>query len=130
MRFGVLGPLAVWRDGEQAEIGGLRVRMLLALLLLDAGRTVGSARLIDEIWAESPPSGAANALQSLVSRLRMALDPVAVELAPGGYRLAVEPEAVDAHRFERLAAEMTGLITHLGRVMMECLATPLRPAAE
>src|SRR5215467_7401414 len=105
MRFGVLGPLAAWRNGEQAEIGGLRVRMLLALLLLDAGRAVGSARLIDEIWAESPPAGAANALQSLVSRLRTVLEPVDVELTPGGYRLAIEPEAIDARRFERLAAE-------------------------
>jgi predicted ATPase/DNA-binding SARP family transcriptional activator len=105
MRFGILGTLAVWRDGDPVEIGGLRVRMVLALLLLDAGRTVSSARLIDEVWAESPPAGAANALQSLVSRLRPAVEPAAVELAPGGYRLAVEPESVDALRFERLAAE-------------------------
>src|SRR6266851_4038350 len=33
-------------------------------------------------------------------------------------------------RFERLKAEMTGLVAHLGQVMLECLATPLRPAAE
>ena len=105
MRFGILGALAVWRDGEPVEVGGPRVRMLLALLLLDAGRTVSSARLIDELWADSPPDGAANALQSLVSRLRAAVQPVAVEVAPGGYRLAVEPDAVDAQRFERLAAE-------------------------
>jgi predicted ATPase/DNA-binding SARP family transcriptional activator len=105
VRFGILGPLAVWRDGDPVEIGGLRVRMVLAMLLLDAGRTVSSGRLIDEIWAESPPAGVANALQSLVSRLRTAVEPVAVELAPGGYRLAVEPEAIDARRFERLAAE-------------------------
>src|SRR5438477_1896560 len=32
--------------------------------------------------------------------------------------------------FERLKAEMTGLIAHLGQVMLDCLATPLRPAAE
>ena len=86
MEFGILGPLAVWRDGEPVEIGGPRVRMPLALLLLDAGRTVSSARLIDELWADSPPPGAANALQSLVSRLRAVVDPVAVERAPGGYR--------------------------------------------
>ena len=47
MRFGILGPLAVWRDGEPVEIGGLRVRMVLVLLLLDACRTVSSARLIE-----------------------------------------------------------------------------------
>src|SRR6266581_3516970 len=32
--------------------------------------------------------------------------------------------------FERLKAEMTGLVAHLGQVMLDCLATPLRPAAE
>src|ERR1700676_3785218 len=32
--------------------------------------------------------------------------------------------------FDRLAAEMTGLVAHLGQVMLECLAAPLRPAAE
>ncbi|GHJ36268.1 hypothetical protein Sm713_18770 [Streptomyces sp. TS71-3] len=43
-----------------------------------------------------------NALQSQVSRLRGRLH-LAVEAVPGGYRLAVEPQAVDAHRFEHLA---------------------------
>ena len=32
--------------------------------------------------------------------------------------------------FERLATEMTGLVAHLGQVMLEGLAAPLRPAAE
>src|SRR5712692_3547168 len=32
--------------------------------------------------------------------------------------------------FERLKAEMTGLIAHLGQIMLDSLATPLRPAAE
>jgi N-formylglutamate amidohydrolase len=32
--------------------------------------------------------------------------------------------------FERLKAEMTGLIAHLGQVMLECLAGPSRTAAE
>src|SRR6266700_3039736 len=32
--------------------------------------------------------------------------------------------------FERLKAEMTGLLAHLGQVMLERLAAPLRPAAE
>ena len=46
-----------------------------------------------------------HALQSLVSRLRRALgDAALVAQTPGGYRLALEPADVDAHRFERLAA--------------------------
>ncbi|MBO0687017.1 MAG: winged helix-turn-helix domain-containing protein, partial [Candidatus Dormibacteraeota bacterium] len=70
MRFGILGPLAAWRDGKEVPVGGRRVRMLLALLLLDPGRPVPAARLVDELWGAEPPADAANALQSLVSRLR------------------------------------------------------------
>lgn len=47
---------------------------------------------------------AANALQSQVSRLRKRLS-LDIEATPAGYRLAVGPDDVDVHRFERLAAE-------------------------
>ncbi|MEQ0565728.1 BTAD domain-containing putative transcriptional regulator [Amycolatopsis sp. NEAU-NG30] len=105
MRIALLGPLrAAQDDGTPVDIGGARLRMLLARLALDAGRAVPADTLIDGLWGTEPPSDAANALQSLVSRLRKAL-PVAVESGPGGYRLAVTAGDVDAERFERLAAE-------------------------
>ncbi|RCV49573.1 BTAD domain-containing putative transcriptional regulator [Marinitenerispora sediminis] len=110
MRFGILGPVDVrLADGSPLAVGGPRVRALLALLLLDAGRPVGTDRLLDGLYGAEPPAAAANALQSQVSRLRRALRPVSggrelVERLPGGYRIAVAPEDVDAHRFERLAA--------------------------
>ncbi|NBH04993.1 helix-turn-helix domain-containing protein, partial [Amycolatopsis sp. SID8362] len=105
MRVALLGPLrAAEDDGTPIDIGGARLRMLLARLALDAGRAVPADALVDGLWGGEPPSDAANALQSLVSRLRKAL-PVAVESGPGGYRLAVAREDVDAERFERLAAE-------------------------
>ncbi|MBX6769909.1 MAG: winged helix-turn-helix domain-containing protein, partial [Actinomadura rubrobrunea] len=107
MRFGVLGPVEARRDdGSVLSIGGPRVRALLAMLLLDAGRVVPAERLIDGLYGERPPAGAANALQSQVSRLRKALgDAALVEGTAAGYRLAVDPERVDAHRFERRARE-------------------------
>ncbi|MGW3619442.1 BTAD domain-containing putative transcriptional regulator [Micromonospora arida] len=106
MRFRILGPTqVVLADGREVPVGGPRLRALLTLLLLDAGRVVSAERLIDGLYGEQPPRGAANALQSQVSRLRQALpaehDPV--ELHPAGYRLAVDPDDVDAYRFERLA---------------------------
>ncbi|MEU4424718.1 BTAD domain-containing putative transcriptional regulator [Actinoplanes sp. NPDC024001] len=102
MRFGFLGPLrAEHPDGRPIPLGGRRLRALLAMLLLDAGRPVGIERLIDGLYGEQPPAGAGNALQSQVSRLRQALP---VELGPAGYRLAVEPGEVDVHRFTELAA--------------------------
>jgi predicted ATPase len=42
-------------------------------------------------------------LQALISRLRRA--GLAVEAAPNGYRLAIDPDCVDAHRFAELAAD-------------------------
>ncbi|MCG5455896.1 winged helix-turn-helix domain-containing protein [Micromonospora sp. PSH03] len=106
MRFRILGPTqVVLADGREVPVGGPRLRALLALLLLDAGRVVSAERLIDGLYGEHPPRGAANALQSQVSRLRQALpaghDPV--EFHPAGYRLAVDPDDVDAYLFERLA---------------------------
>ncbi|MPZ29044.1 MAG: AfsR/SARP family transcriptional regulator [Micromonosporaceae bacterium] len=107
MRFGILGPTQVQRDDGQAVVlGGPRLRALLARLLVDPGRVVGTERLIDDLYGSQPPDGAGNALQSQVSRLRRALpEPSLVELHPAGYRLAVDPDQVDAHRFERLAAD-------------------------
>jgi predicted ATPase/DNA-binding SARP family transcriptional activator len=109
--FSILGGVEARRaDGAPVPLGGPRPRSLLALLLLDAGHVVGVERLIDGLYGDHPPAGAANALQSQISRLRRGLRDAAgqdglVELHPAGYRLAVDPEDVDAHRFERLARQ-------------------------
>ncbi|MFJ9784373.1 BTAD domain-containing putative transcriptional regulator [Amycolatopsis sp. NPDC101161] len=107
MRFGVLGAVAAWgEDGTQVAVGGPRSRTLLALLALEAGRFVPAERLIDGMYGEYPPDGAANALQSQVSRLRTALKDLApVEFTAAGYRLVVQPDEVDVHAFESLARE-------------------------
>ncbi len=62
MRFGILGAVEVRRGGDVLPVGGPLVRALLAILLLDAGRLVPTERLIDGLYGEDPPSGAANAL--------------------------------------------------------------------
>ncbi|MBT2211539.1 BTAD domain-containing putative transcriptional regulator [Actinomadura sp. NEAU-AAG7] len=104
MWFGVLGAVEV--RGAEGAVGGPRVRGLLAMLLLEAGRVVAAERLIDGLYGEEPPKGAANALQSQVSRLRRGLgDAGLVEGHAAGYRLAVAPELVDVHEFGRLARD-------------------------
>ncbi|GGO70487.1 BTAD domain-containing putative transcriptional regulator [Nonomuraea cavernae] len=106
MRFEILGPAkVVGDDGAPVSLGGPRVRGLLTLLALDAGRVVGAEHLVDHLYGERPPEGVANALQSQVSRLRRALGRDRIEFHPAGYRLAADPEDVDARRFERLAGE-------------------------
>src|ERR671935_2091896 len=102
----MLGPFEVrMDDGVFAEVPGARLRGLLIALALEPGHVVPKATLVDWIWGERPPSDAANALQRLVSRLRKALPEGLVEGQTGGYRLTVEPDTVDAVRFERLIGQ-------------------------
>ncbi len=103
MIVGVLGPLQVEQNGHEVAVGGGRLRALLARLALDAGRAVTAGALVDAVWDTDLPADQTHSLQSLVSRLRRALgDAELVAQVPGGYGLQAE---VDAHRFERLAAE-------------------------
>lgn len=100
----MLGPFEVRTDdGGLADVPGARLRGLLIALALKPGHVVPKASLVDWIWGEHLPADATNALQRLVSRLRKALPNGAVESRTDGYRLTVEPDAVDAVRFERLA---------------------------
>ncbi|MFD4110473.1 ATP-binding protein [Streptomyces sp. NPDC058650] len=69
---------------------------------------MSTGALIAQVWADDDPAADQDrtaALQALVGRLRRALGHEAIVSAPGGYRLAADPDAVDLHRFERLAAE-------------------------
>lgn len=102
----MLGPFEVRADdGDPADVPGARLRGLLVALALRPGHVVPKATLVDWIWGEHPPADATNALQRLVSRLRKALPEGSVEGRTDGYRLTVEPDAVDAVRFERLLGQ-------------------------
>ncbi|MBE1590626.1 BTAD domain-containing putative transcriptional regulator [Nonomuraea angiospora] len=111
MRFGVLGPLAVWTDaGESVTVPGLKVRALLVDLLVHEGHPVSADRLVDDLWGAEPPGNPAGALQVRVSQLRKAFEDaepggknLVVSRAPG-YLLRHEDGAVDAARFAALLA--------------------------
>ncbi|MEV4532743.1 BTAD domain-containing putative transcriptional regulator [Asanoa sp. NPDC049518] len=105
MQIGILGPLAVTADGQPVEVGGARLRALLTRLALDPGRPVGTEALADAVWGDAQPTDLANALQSLVSRLRRTVPGIPVLLGPGGYRLDLPADAVDAERFTTLARD-------------------------
>src|SRR3954470_11412279 len=112
MDFRILGALEVFHGGRAVAVGGSRQRMLLAVLLLHPNESLGTDRLIDELWGERPPTTAAKTVQVHISRLRKALSECSangsgelIVTGGGGYRLRIDPESVDAHRFERLLAE-------------------------
>src|SRR5512134_649340 len=108
MEFRVLGALEVLRDGRALPLGGPRQRSVLAILLLRANQVVSNDRLIDELWAESPPDTARTALQVHVSQLRKVLGHDAIETGSNGYLLRVEDGELDLERFEALVRRAGG----------------------
>ena len=129
MRIGLLGPLEVTdRAGRPVEVGGARLRTLLILLALDAGRVVTAGRLVDGVWGDDPPSVAPNAQQSLISRLRRTLPELLIESHPAGYRLVLtEPgDTVVVSEFDRLAARGQALLPHDPARAADELAAALR----
>jgi DNA-binding SARP family transcriptional activator len=112
LALGVLGPLEVSVGDRRLDLPRLRLRALLALLVADAGRVVSVGALTAGLWpGVEPPPDAERTVRSYVSRLRTALagagapaTTLIVTRAPR-YLLAVDPDAVDAARFERLVVD-------------------------
>ncbi|MEU6782495.1 BTAD domain-containing putative transcriptional regulator [Nonomuraea angiospora] len=100
--FHVLGPLEVRRDGRPVRISGRKPRMLLATLLLDAGRVVGADRLADVLWPHRPPRSAQANLRTYVSSLRSDLGPALLRADGVGYAIDVGAGALDLLEFEAL----------------------------
>src|SRR5215469_7926363 len=99
----LLGPVRAVRLGGEIALGGPKKRAVLALLVLEAGRVVPAGRLVEELWRDDPPQGAATTLRSYISRLRATLGTDAVlDGRGGGYMIIVKPDDVDACRFEQL----------------------------
>ncbi|HXV94921.1 MAG TPA: BTAD domain-containing putative transcriptional regulator, partial [Gaiellaceae bacterium] len=105
LEFRILGPLEVRRGRDQIPLGGGRPRALLALLLVHRSEAVSVDRIVDDLWGESPPRSARHMVEVYVSSLRKELGRDRLLRAPPGYRLQLDPEELDAARFERLCAE-------------------------
>ncbi len=88
LRFSILGPVRVWRDGDELEIGSPQQRLVLAVLLLAEGRAVGHDHLLDAVWGEYRPRTAMSTLRTYVSRLRSALGAEVITSIGSGYALA------------------------------------------
>ncbi len=85
-------------------LGGPRQRAVLAMLALAAPDVVSTDRLIDGIWGEKPPTKPLATLQVFIHNLRKACAsvgaPEAIQRRAPGYRLGLDPNAIDAARFE------------------------------
>jgi DNA-binding SARP family transcriptional activator/ABC-type glycerol-3-phosphate transport system substrate-binding protein len=118
MEYEVLGRLAARRDDADVALGPFKQRSLLALLLIHANEVVATDRIIDELWGDQPVGDRQNALWVHVSNLRSALEPAREKRSEGtllltrspGYLLQVDPDELDAWRFERSVHEGRALL--------------------
>ncbi|MGW3621843.1 AfsR/SARP family transcriptional regulator [Micromonospora arida] len=111
MRFAVLGPVRAWRATEELDLRPRQLRLMLALLLVRAGRPVAVADFVALLWDEDPPARAVNIVHRHIGALRRILEPGLAPRAPGrwvdgrggDYRLHVDAESSDVMRFRARA---------------------------
>ncbi|QNP71284.1 ABATE domain-containing protein [Streptomyces roseirectus] len=131
MDFQLLGPFTALHEGRPVRIGTRRQeRCLLAILLLHAGHSVPTDRLIDLLWSDrsdrrdrddrddrddprdrddpghqNAPTSPRPTIHTYVGRLRQALKSygVQIETTHDGYTVDLPPDSVDTHRFTTLA---------------------------
>jgi DNA-binding SARP family transcriptional activator len=105
----VLGPLEVHAGGGPLPLGGRKQRLLLAALLLAAGRTVSADRLVDLLWGEDPGDKVRNTLQVNVSTLRKLLvageTGLTVARREPGYAIDIRRDQLDLLRFRAAVDE-------------------------
>jgi len=104
----ILGPLQIVTD-EPRSIDSPKQRSLLSLLALHVGRVVPTYRILEDLWPGDPPASGARALRTLVYELRSTLrrhgGGEVLSTEKGGYALLVEPERIDAVRFEHVVKQ-------------------------
>jgi LuxR family transcriptional regulator, maltose regulon positive regulatory protein len=112
----ILGPLDVRIGENQVRVRPGVHRLILTLLALRNGATVGADVLAELIWGDDAPTNPTNALHSQISHLRRSLQPLTEEggqvlvTVPGGYVLDVPTDAIDAARFEDMVARAGSMV--------------------
>ncbi|MFI9550095.1 BTAD domain-containing putative transcriptional regulator [Nonomuraea endophytica] len=102
MRFRMLGPLRVRSDSRWVRVAAQQQRVVLAVLLVEAGRVVSTDRLVDAVWGERPPKTAVNTIAAYVTRLRRLVGGDVLAGRRRGYELLVGDDGdIDAVVFER-----------------------------
>ncbi|GID91266.1 BTAD domain-containing putative transcriptional regulator [Amorphoplanes digitatis] len=105
LRFLVLGALTVAHSAP-VELGPLKQRLTLAMLLARPDTFVPVETLCEGVWTEAAaPRTARKNLQVYISNLRRLLDDRAERLVheAGGYRLHVDADELDSLQFRALA---------------------------
>jgi DNA-binding SARP family transcriptional activator/tetratricopeptide (TPR) repeat protein len=106
---GLLGQLEVSVDGRPVRLTTGRLRTLLAVLAMSAGKPVSMERLAAAVWSDEQPDNSRRSLQTYAQRLRGALGEKSLETRPEGLVLRTDPDSVDALRFVRMVERTRSL---------------------
>ena len=112
----LLGPLRARAEGRDVAPSAAKPRAMLALLACDAGRTVLTEAIIEEMWGDDVPRSATTTLQTYVMQVRNHIGAALAEAGRSpdeartvlvtrgrGYELATGPDGTDLTRYEKHA---------------------------
>lgn len=99
MTVRVLGPL-----DTGAEQLSPRERAILAALIVRLGSSVSPAELAEAYWGEDLPATWAQQIKTSIARIRRRLGHDAIATRGSAYAAGIEPDVIDAVRFERLVS--------------------------
>jgi DNA-binding SARP family transcriptional activator/DNA-binding XRE family transcriptional regulator len=110
VRVAILGPVQAQRGGHPVQLGQPLQRTLFALLALRRNALVSTDEVVDVLWGHRPPRTCLRQARAMAGRLDHLLNPdppartdgPAVRRTPGGCRLDIDDELIDAGRFQRL----------------------------
>jgi DNA-binding SARP family transcriptional activator len=124
----LFGPLSIEDGGRSLgprDLGGVRPKQVLEILLAARGHRVPVDRLAELVWRDKPPRDAAGSLQTFVSMLRRHLTSdrerarALVVTEPEAYRFAAELVAIDLDCFDKLLERSAREPTRLARASLE-----------
>ncbi|OLF11305.1 hypothetical protein BU204_30595 [Actinophytocola xanthii] len=115
MEIKVLGPLEVSVGGVSVVPSASKPSQMLAMLALNAGQVVTMDALTEEVWDYRPPRSGVPTLHTYILKLRRKLQHALANQGEVdskdilitrrcGYLLNVDPDCVDAVRYDRLSA--------------------------
>jgi DNA-binding SARP family transcriptional activator len=103
--FGLLGPLTLTAGGTPLPLGTPKQRALLAMMLINRNRIVGTDSLINAMWGEEPVPAVRASIPTYVSNVRRLLHTAGansqdvLSATSPGYRLSVPCGDCDLDRF-------------------------------
>jgi DNA-binding SARP family transcriptional activator len=124
----LFGPLSV-DDGVRTlgagDLGGVRPKQVLEILLAARGHRVSTDRLAELLWGDARPDNWAGSIQTFISVLRRRLAPDSVRARElvvtevGAYRFAGDLVDLDLDRFDELVERSAREPTRRSRLSLE-----------